>query len=366
VHSLILRHSDNALYRRQVDRCVATPVGLDDHDPFVEGLFGASEMFMDGFMHLHRAGILKREVFDDLETQRQANAGDAVPGAGTGTLMEGGFFLGSADFYRFLRDLDADQRPRFRMHGVGRINQLYGGNELLEIAQRRRARFINTCMMVTATGAAVSDGLKDHQVVSGVGGQYNFVAMAHAMEDGRSVLMLRATRGEGDKRASNIVWEYPYVTIPRHLRDLVVTEYGVADLRGRTDEECIQALVGIMDAEFQEALVATACAAGKLDPAWRIPDQARRNRPELLREQFSAETFPEYPFGSDFTPIEQRLIPGLQRLKAMSGNKLGLVLAALRARPEGESEALARLGLDRPDGFSERFYARLIAAVLRS
>jgi len=364
VHSLILRHSDNAAYRRQVERCAPGRVALDEHDTFEEGLFGASEMFMDGFMHLHEAGILKREVFDDLDKQRRANAGETVPGVGTGALMEGGFFLGSSDFYRFLRELDVEQRPRFRMHGVGRINQLYGGNELLEIAQRRRARFINTCMMVTATGAAVSDGLKDHQVVSGVGGQYNFVAMAHAMDDGRSILMLRATRGSGRKRASNIVWEYPHVTIPRHLRDLVVTEYGVADLRGRTDEECIQALVCIMDAQFQDELVAKARSAGKLDPNWSIPDQARGNRPEMLREQFPPEAFPEYPFGSDFTSLEQQLINALKRLKDLSDNKLALVLAAIRARPGNEAEALARLGLDRPAGWSERFYARLIASAL--
>ncbi|NBD94951.1 MAG: acetyl-CoA hydrolase [Gammaproteobacteria bacterium] len=364
VHSLILRHKDNDAYRRQIERSVPDRVALDEHDRFSEGLFGASEMFMDGFMHLHAAGILKREVFDELDVQRRANDGEAVADADSGALMEGGFFLGSEAFYRFLRDLDDQQRPRFRMHGVGRINQLYGGNELLEIAQRRRARFINTCMMVTATGAAVSDGLKDHQVVSGVGGQYNFVAMAHAMDDGRSILMLRATRGEGSDRASNIVWEYPHVTIPRHLRDLVVTEYGVADLRGRTDEECIQAMVGIMDAQFQDELVDRARSAGKLDPNWRIPDRARRNRPEWVSEQFSAGTFPEYPFGSDFTPIEQRLIPALQRLKALSRDKWGLLLAALRADPASERETLARLGLDRPKGWSERFYARLIASAL--
>src|SRR3546814_5471993 len=80
---------------------------------------------------------------------------------------------------------------------VGEVNQLYGGNEMLERAQRRESRFFNTCMMATALGAAVSDGLDDGRVVSGVGGQYNFVAMAHALPDARSVLLLRATREAG-------------------------------------------------------------------------------------------------------------------------------------------------------------------------
>ena len=285
VNAMIHRQQDNRAYRSLLERLDAPSASFEHHSVFDEGLYGASEMVMDGFMHLYRAGILKREVFDDLEMQQRANAGEALEQAGSGAVMDGGFFLGSGEFYRFLRELDDAERPRFRMHGVGRINQLYGGREALEVAQRRHACFINTCMMVTATGAAVSDGLADYQVVSGVGGQYNFVAMAHAMDDGRSVLMLRSTRtGSDGKTSSNIVWEYPHTTIPRHLRDLVVTEYGIAELRGRTDEECIQALVGIMDARFQDELVEQARKAGKLDPDWEVPARARRNTPERLEQ----------------------------------------------------------------------------------
>lgn len=364
VHSLILRHRDNAGYRAVISELAPEPCALDEHGPFSTGLYGASEMFMDGFMHLYRAGVLKREVFDELELQQRANAGEHLDEQGTGVLMDGGFFLGTNGFYEFLRGLDESERPRFRMHGVGRLNQLYGGNEVLEIAQRRHARFINTCMMVTATGAAVSDGLADHQVVSGVGGQYNFVAMAHAMDDGRSILMLRSVRESDGCRQSNIVWEYPHVTIPRHLRDLVVTEYGLADLRGRTDEECIQALVAIMDAEFQDELVERAKSAGKLARDWQIPAAARRNTAELLAMVFSGPRFPEWPFGSDFNATEQRLIPALKRLKAWSRRRLRLLGALARGQPENYRQELARLGLDRPHGLRDRAYARLIAAAL--
>ena len=127
---------------------------------------------------------------------------------------------------------------QFGMRGVAYVNQLYGPDQELRILQRRDARFVNTTMMVTLLGAAVSDGLADGRVVSGVGGQYNFVSMAHALPGARSILCVRATRIQ--RRAqltSNIVWNYAHITIPRHLRDIVVTEYGVADLRGRTDQE---------------------------------------------------------------------------------------------------------------------------------
>jgi acyl-CoA hydrolase len=367
VNAMIHRQRDGRAYRDLIEQLDAPSASFDHLGTFDEGIYGASELFMDGFMHLYRAGILKREVFDDLELQQRVNAGEKVDREGAGVLMDGGFFLGSTEFYRFLRELDAEERPRFRMHGVGRINQLYGGSEALEVAQRRHACFINTCMMVTATGAAVSDGLADHQVVSGVGGQYNFVAMAHAMDDGRSVLMLRSTRTDSKGRtSSNIVWEYPHTTIPRHLRDLVVTEYGVAELRGRTDEECIQALVGIMDARFQDELVERARKAGKLDPAWQVPASARRNTPEHLDRVFAdyASMFPDYPFGSDFTEVEQRLIPALERLKRLSNDKPALLRALFRGRPAAYPEELERLGLAEPSSLKERAFARLLAAML--
>jgi acyl-CoA hydrolase len=364
VYSLIQRQQDNRTWRQRVADCAQARADIEQHEAFEKGLYGASEMFMDGFMHLYQAGILKRGVVDDLERMRAINAGDQ-PSPDDSAVMDGGFFLGSSVFYDFLRELTPDERVRFRMHGVGRINQLYGGREALEIEQRTGARFINTCMMVTATGAAVSDGLKDHQVVSGVGGQYNFVAMAHAMDDGRSILMLRATRGEGDATTSNIVWEYPHVTIPRHLRDIVVTEYGIADLRGRTDEECIKALVGIMDARFQDELVATAQRCDKLDAGWRVPDSARRNRPEFIEARFTEPCgFPAYPFGSDFSAVEQALIRALQSLKALARSKPSLLAAAWRGSPAGYREALERVGLDQPASLRDRFYARLIAAML--
>src|SRR6202020_1436270 len=111
-----------------------------------------------------------------------------------GTLLHGAFFLGPRGFYAALRDLPESERRQFSMGGVGFINQLDGEDWGLRVAQRSQARFINSTMMVTLLGAAVSDGLADGRVVSGVGGQFNFVAMAHALPDARSILTLRSTR----------------------------------------------------------------------------------------------------------------------------------------------------------------------------
>jgi acyl-CoA hydrolase len=366
VHSLIFRQRRNADYRAMLAGVGASRTRIESRRPMEQGLYGASEMFMDGFMHLYQAGLLRRGVVDDLSAQQRRNAGQAS--SDDGVVMDAGFFLGSKGFYDFLNGLSEAERARFRMHGVGRINQLYGGDETLERAQRRRSRFINTCMKMTATGAAVSDGLADQQVVSGVGGQYNFVAMAHALQDSASILMLRSTRTSRGKVTSNIVWEYPHTTIPRHLRDLVVTEYGVADLRGKTDEECIQAMVGIMDARFQEDLVARAKKAGKLARNWQIPKTARTNTPERLRNTFerNRRDFPDFPFGCDLTDLERELVPALRKLKGLQKQRFKALQLLWQGRPEQHPKAMARLGLDKPTRLRERIMARLVAGVLSS
>ena len=193
--------------------------------------------------------------------------------------MTGGFFIGPQDFYERLRTMPPQELAKIDMTRIDFINQLYGtqaGSGDLKRAQRRKARFMNTTMIVTALGAAVSDALESGQVVSGVGGQYNFVAMAHALPDARLVMMLRATHEHRDGPKSSIVWRYGHVTIPRHLRDIVVTEYGVADLRGQPDREVIERLIAVADSRFQNDLVRDAIAQGKLPHGYAVPERYRQ------------------------------------------------------------------------------------------
>ena len=273
-----------------------------------------------------------------------------------GVHLHGGFFLGPRDFYQRLRDMSNAQRERIAMTRIDFINQLDAAPALARL-QRRDARFMNTVMMVTLLGAAVSDGLDNGQVVSGVGGQYNFVAMAHALPDARSILMLRATRDSGGDVKSTIVWQYGHTTIPRHLRDVVITEYGIADLRGQPDAEIIKRLLAISDSRFQEELMAQAKANGKLDDDYQLPDSARHNLPEILQQQLAyAKTqnlLPDFPFGSDFTDDELAIIDILQRMKQASENPLDLLSSLFKGLfddREIPERYLQRLGLDESEG----------------
>ncbi len=332
------------------------------------GVFREEVEYADGRLRVPGGEWLRADLGDD-----KCRASIAAQCLGRelrrGKVLHAGFFLGPRGFYAALRDLPESDRAQFDMRGVAFINQLYGPDPELRILQRRGSRFVNTTMMVTLLGAAVSDALESGQVVSGVGGQYNFVAMAHALPGARSILCVRATRSRHGRTTSNIVWSYGHETIPRHLRDIVITEYGIADLRGRTDEEIIIALLEIADARFQEQLLGKARAAGKIRADYRIPDAARDNTPQrlsgALRELRAQGFFSEYPFGTDLTAEEIALARALKYLDARSGTAWGKLTTATAALLTGwpaarHASALKRMGLDAPRRFGERLEQRLV------
>jgi acyl-CoA hydrolase len=443
--ALIVRDKDNAEYRRIME--ALCPDGLQGRElgGFKQGLYGCSEMFVNGILKLIEAGIVRREVFDDVALQRLVNEGRApglavstdtlaalmdagrinstlsaddlaflqrfgvlsskvqlaqggtldvagtridnrlgdpavrialqnAGGLGTrltgGVILHGGFFLGPTDFYEHLRTMPPEALAKIDMTRIDFINQLQGQSRLKQ-AQRIQGRFMNTTMMVTLLGAAVSDGLESGQVVSGVGGQYNFVAMAHALPDARSILMLRATYDHKDGLRSTLVWNYAYETIPRHLRDVIITEYGVADLRAQPDGEVVKRLIAIADSRFQDDLVTQAKAAGKLNADYEVPEQHRQNLPEVLRERLqpwnASALLPDFPFGTDLTADELRIVGALRQMQHASQHPAELVamlVKSLWTYREAPPAYLQRLGLDDATSLRKILMRKLFAGNL--
>ena len=351
------------------------------------GSIGA-RLSLDDVEELQRFGVLRPDLeyrdgklqlpdgaWIEADLSSRATATRLTPALGArlkgGVLVHGAFFLGSQWFYDALHAMPEPERRLFAMEAVSKVNELFSDVEL-EKLQHRHARFVNICMKMTLLGSAVSDSLDDGRVVSGVGGQYNFVAMAHALRQARSILLLRSTHKSHGKLESNIIWEYAHSTIPRHLRDVVITEYGIADLRGKTDAEVIAAMLNVADSRFQGELLARAQRAGKLPAGYAIPEPFRRNTPEALHAGFAqqkAGAFPELPFGSDFTPEELQLGKALKYLQARSASLtglLGLGASVLKPPPPQAAACLARMGLDRPRNLKERVFARLVGNALKT
>jgi acyl-CoA hydrolase len=441
--ALIVRDRHGAEYRRILESLCPDGLAGRDLGRFDKGLYGCSEMFVNGFLKLIEAGIIRREVFNDVVLQQLLNRGviadetvtpqtlRALMDAGRvrmpvaaedlaylqrfgvlrpevsldgetlvfqaqrcsanlheddafdcvsqhmlgsrllgGIAMTGGFFLGPRDFYERLRTMPPQELAKIDMTRIDFINQLYG-QEDLKRAQRRKARFMNTTMIVTLLGAAASDALESGQVVSGVGGQYNFVAMSHALPDARLIMMLRATHDNKAGLKSSIVWNYGHVTIPRHLRDTVVTEYGVAELRGQSDSEVIKRLIAVADSRFQDDLVKQAKAHGKLDAHYQVPQRYRNNLPQALEDKLhpwaEAKLLPDFPFGTDLTADELKIVRALKKLKHASQHPSELLTLAFKSFWEAKEMPqayLERLGLADAHSFKDTVLRRLLAGNL--
>jgi acyl-CoA hydrolase len=433
-YGLNLRHTQNDLYRKLIAECGITAINGDlieeigGTEPFAKGLYGSTEMLVDGFMQLYKTGVMKRKVYHHVGIQRMVNEGtleDEIPTdilarmiaqeslhpyltqkdfealqrygvfkdtltyqdgwiiddgrrysalladeenlraisenclgshLKNGVILTGAFFIGPKDFYDTLCHMPEEERRQFEMCGVYVANHLYG-DEVLRSLERANGRFCNTGMKATLLGAIASDGLEDGTVISGVGGQYNFVSMAHALPDGRLLMMIKSTRQEGGQTFSNIVYNYGHTTIPRHLRDIVVTEYGVADIRGKCDQDIIKAMLNIADSRFQDELLAEAKKHKKIPEAYQIPQQFRNNTPARLAETLKTYQgqglFPNFPFGTAFTPIELMIAHALKVLKNKSigagAAELPAVMAQLPADiPAPLNPLMERMQLTNP------------------
>lgn len=194
------------------------------------GDFGVhSEMFTTGLMKLHLAGKVtnRKGIYDGFSP--------ATFAAGTLELYE---WLDGNDSVRFLP--------------VEHIN------DPSIIARNRNFVSINGALSVDVHGQLVADSIAGRQF-SGIGGHSDFVAGAVAAEGGHSLICLPATAGRGEGRVSRIVTRHPagsLVTTPRHLTDVVITEYGAAELTARTVRERAEALAAIAHPAVRDALLA--------------------------------------------------------------------------------------------------------------
>ncbi|MEP1594938.1 MAG: acetyl-CoA hydrolase/transferase C-terminal domain-containing protein, partial [Halieaceae bacterium] len=174
----------------------------------------------------------------------------------------------------------------------------------------------------------------------------------------RSVLCIRSTRGSGKTLQSNILPFYGHITIPKHLRDVIVTEYGVADLRGQSDSEIIKRLINVADSRFQDELLEFAKENLKVESDYEVPTFARNNTPKaiatVLAPHMKSGLFPDYPFGTALTDQEIALASSLRKIKALTEEPAHFIprlFKALLHHPDDEAAKpwLERIHLEHPD-----------------
>lgn len=196
-----------------------------------KGDFGIhTEMFVDGIMHLHRAGKVSNHkgIFDGFSIAT--------------------FAAGSAELYRWMH-----HNPEVRMLPVTQVN------DPAIIRQNRSMISVNGALSIDLSGQIMADTIGPRQY-SGVGGHELFVIGAHDSAEGKSIICLHSIATAGGQRVSTIAAQLPAgtpVTTPRHHVQYVVTEHGVANLGMLTARERADALIAIAHPDFRDALRAS-------------------------------------------------------------------------------------------------------------
>jgi acyl-CoA hydrolase len=152
--------------------------------------------------------------------------------------------MGTLRLYRF-----ADRNPAIQIRATSYTH------DALVLGNFRRFVAINAALEVDLTGQVNAETAQGRHIGL-VGGQMDFVRAATRAPEGRSIIALQST--SRDRRQSRIVGKLAdgVVTTPRADADCVVTEHGIAELRGRTLAERARALIAIADPAFRMELQA--------------------------------------------------------------------------------------------------------------
>ncbi len=185
-----------------------------------------TEMFTDVVVDLVERGVING-------SRKERNRGKIVAA----------FLMGSKRVYDFVRD-----NPMVEMRPVDFTNDTH------VIRSFSRMTAINSAIEVDLTGQVVADSI-GHRMYSGVGGQMDFVRGATLASEGRAIIALPSTaaRGSASRVVAAIKEGAGVVTTRAHART-IVTEWGVAELWGRSLHERAEALISIADPAFREGL----------------------------------------------------------------------------------------------------------------
>lgn len=185
-----------------------------------------TEMFSDGVLDLIEAGVITND-------NKKVARGRTVTG----------FTMGSERLYRFV-----DDNPEVTFLDIEFVN-----NPVV-IAKNPQVTSINSAIQIDLTGQVCSDSM-GHKIYSGVGGQVDFVLGATFSEHGKSIIALPSTAKKGAfSRLVPALERGAGVVTTRALVDYVVTEYGIAELRGRSLVERARDLINIAHPDFREEL----------------------------------------------------------------------------------------------------------------
>lgn len=183
-----------------------------------------TELFSDGVIDLVEAGVLTN-------ARKSLHPGKIISG----------FIIGTKRLYNWV-----DDNPLIELHPSEYINDPF------TIARNDRMVAINSAIEVDLTGQVCADSI-GHKLYSGVGGQMDFIYGASRSKGGVPIIALPSTAKNFSRIVSTLKPGAGVVTTRNHVH-YVITEYGVADLYGKTIRQRAEALIDIAHPQFRDEL----------------------------------------------------------------------------------------------------------------
>jgi acyl-CoA hydrolase/RimJ/RimL family protein N-acetyltransferase len=196
-------------------------------DSGVQDLGIHTEMFSDSLLPLIDAGIVTNK-------KKSINNGKVVAS----------FAMGSSKLYEYI-----DDNPLFQFHDTSYVNDPY------VIGQNRKMVAINSALEVDLTGQVCADSL-GYRFYSGIGGQVDFIRGAKRSQGGKAIICIPSTALDGTiSRVVPQLSEGAGVVTTRGDVDVIITEYGLANMHGKTIRERVLSLIAIANPKFRNDLL---------------------------------------------------------------------------------------------------------------
>ncbi|MFK7873338.1 MAG: acetyl-CoA hydrolase/transferase family protein [Oligoflexales bacterium] len=239
---------------QQVDHDIAERIAdLIPHGATLQLGIGAIPNALTKSLKNHQNLGVHTEMIND--TMMQLMLSGAIDGSQKSLWPErivGSFAYGSAELYRFV-----DRNPGVELHPASVVNDPY------RIGRNHRMCSVNSAIEVDVTGQVCSESI-GHLELSGVGGAADTHIGAQLSSDGRAIIAMRSQTRKGRSKITVTLQAGAKVSVSRNDVDTIITEYGVAALRGLSIRDRARAMIRIAHPSHRENLEFDAKACGYL------------------------------------------------------------------------------------------------------
>lgn len=267
--TLIRTYGDNFIHMSEIDYLVeetesltvSTPPATDEDQPLIQVIGKlAATLIRDGDTIQMGVGPLSESLGLFLESKNDLGIHSEIMTATLVELVKKGIATGNyksmhkgkavSSFVVGSADLEfVANNPAFELYSV-----LYT-NRITTIAAQHSQVAVNSCLAIDFTGQVSAESFGGPLMYSGIGGQMDFMMGSMHSPGGRSIMLLQSTARKG--AVSRIVPQLDpgaVVTTPRTYIDNVITEYGIANLQGKTQRQRAEALIEIAHPDFRSEL----------------------------------------------------------------------------------------------------------------